>query len=81
MRRLHRLQIQARLQAESSKTGIVYPQIQKHKAKDGKNVYVTHSLKDVSDTKVAEAVIRAKIRAKASIEELGMADLLQMNKL
>lgn len=80
MRRLHRLQIQATLQAESSKTGIIYPQLEKHKAKDGKNVYSTPSLEKITDTNLAEAIMRAEVGAKGAVEELGMADLLKEHK-
>ena len=80
LRRLHRLQIQANLQAQSDETGIVYPQVQKHKCKDGRNLYESHSLQEISDAKIQEAITRAKINAKASIEKLGMADLLHKHK-
>lgn len=80
LRRLHRLQIQTTLQAESNKTGIVYPQLEKHKAKEGKNVYLMQSLNKITDVGIAEAIMKAEIRAKGSIEEFGMADLLKEHK-
>ena len=80
MRRLHRLHIQMTLQAQSSETGVIFPQVEKHKVKDGKNVYVVPSLQGISDENIAEAVSRAQIRAKESIEELGMSDLLKEHK-
>lgn len=80
LRRLHRLQIQATLQAESNKTGIIYPQLEKHKAKEGKNVYLAQSLYKITDVSIAEAILKAEITAKGSIEELGMADLLREHK-
>ena len=58
LRRLHRLQIQATLQRESSETEIVYPQVDKHKVKDGESAYVKHiTLQEISDTKINEAVL------------------------
>ena len=75
LRRLHCLEIQATLQAETNKTGIVYPQLEKHKAKEGKNVYLIQSLHEITDVDIAEAIMKAEIRAKGSIiEELGLAD-------
>ena len=50
LRRLHRLQIQAKLQAESNATGIVYPRAKKHKIKDGDGTYITPFLSDIKDT-------------------------------
>jgi hypothetical protein len=44
LRRLHRLRILTTLQAELNKTGIVFPQLEKHKAKERKNVYLIQSL-------------------------------------
>ena len=78
MRRVHRLQIQSQLQAESSKTNIVFPQLQKHRAKEGSNLFVPiQSLAKTTDTAIALAVQRAKQRAQTTVEELGMADLLK----
>ena len=82
LRRLHRLQIQSRLQSQSEETGIVYPQVCKHKSKDGgENVCANFALDAISDSKICEAVSRANIAAKASVESLGMADLLKKNKI
>ena len=68
------------MQAQLDETGIVYPQLQKHKCKDGKNLYASHSLQGISDDKICESITRAKINAKASVEKLGIADLLQKRK-
>ena len=57
--------------------GIVYPRAKKHKIKDGDGTYITPFLSDIKDTNIAEAVKQAEIRAKVSLEELGMATLLQ----
>ena len=77
LRRLHRLQIQSNLQAESEVTGIMYPQIQKHKSKDGKNYHANYSLDYVSMDRIGEVVLQANMTAKVSVEDLGMADLLK----
>ena len=77
LRRLHRLQIQSNLQAQSEATGIVYPQINKHKFKDGKNMSFSYAVSDVSDKIIGEAIAQASSAAKASIESLGMDDLLK----
>jgi len=55
-------------------------QLQKHKCKDGRNLYESHLLQEISDANIYEAITRAKINAKASIEKLGMVDLLQKHK-
>ena len=71
LRRLHRLQIQANLQAEATQTGIVFPRANKHRSKDGQKTYVKHPLEKVTDKCIAEAVKAAQLKAKASIEKLG----------
>ena len=40
LRRLHRLQIQANLQAEATQTGVVFPRADKHRSKDGQKTYI-----------------------------------------
>ena len=70
---------QANIQVQSVETGIDYPQ---NKCKDGRILYESHSLQEISDAKIYEAIItRAKINAKPFIEKLGMADLLHKNKM
>ena len=81
LRGLHRLQIQANLQAESIETGIIFPRARKHQSKDGQSSYQKHSLENITDESICEAVKRAQISAKASIEKLGMLTLLQKNKI
>ena len=72
MRRLHRLQIQSQLQAESHASEVIYPQVKKHKKKDGRRGFVIHSLKDITNDKICQAVTIANIKAKEAIEKLGM---------
>lgn len=81
LRRLHRLQIQSNLQAESQVTGVKYPQIQKHKPKEGKNSLAIHSLDDISLSKIGEVVSQAEALAKSHVESLGMAGLLKAHKI
>ena len=72
LRRLHRLHIQSYLQAESATSGIIYPQLQKHKNKSGKNCCIINSLKEISDTSICETVKTANDKAKITVEKLGM---------
>ena len=79
LRRLHRLQIQSTLQSESAENEIIYPQIQKHKNKEGREVYVAHSLNEVTNSQIFDAIMRSEKSAKALITKLGMAELLREN--
>ena len=82
LRRLHRLQIQSHLQAESCASGIIYPQLHKHKRKSGKNVRILHSLKEISNTPICEAVKIANDKAKEAVKKLGMEILnLDVNEV
>ena len=69
LRCLHRLQIQTKLEVEQN--GIIFPRSLKHQSKHGTNSHVTYSLKDVSDDDICEAVKRAHVDARASVENLG----------
>lgn len=69
LHRLYRLQIQFTLQSESNEAAsIMFPNIQKHHKKEGKKGFVKHSLTDLTDVKTFEAVERARMNAKASLE-------------
>ena len=81
LRRLHRLQIQVNLQAEANVTGIIFPRADKHRSKDGQSSYIKHSLEEVTDESILEAVRIAQLNAKASIEKLGMFTLLDKSKV
>ena len=82
LRRLHRLQIQFTLQSESNQSlGIMFPRIQKHRVKEGNKAYVEHSLEKFTSVKIFEAVKKAKIKAMASLETLGMAELLKKHSM
>ena len=58
LRRLHRLQIQFRLEAESAQNGIRYPHCEKHNNKDGCSTRVTFSLQGVTDANIEDACCR-----------------------
>ena len=73
LRRLHKLQIQIELESQSSTTGIIYPQ-QSNQRIDVSN---GHTVKNITDYEIQQAVKCALDRAKKCIEELGMKDLLQ----
>eukprot|EP00731_Ephydatia_muelleri_P021814 Em0014g405a len=72
LRRLHRLQIQFRLEAESAQNGSRYPHCEKHKNKDGSNRQVTFSLQGVTDADIEDAVECGRKLAMKDIEMLGM---------
>ena len=75
LRRLHRLQIQLAIQAETQ-ADIVYPRLLKHQHKVGKNAEKDSiTLLMASNEQILGAVQRGQTRAKAMIEELGMSDL------
>ncbi|KAL5503163.1 hypothetical protein EMCRGX_G010071 [Ephydatia muelleri] len=79
LRRLHRLQIQFRLEAESAQNGIRYPHCEKHKNKDGSNRQVTFSLQGVTDADIEDAVKCGRKLAMKDIEMLGMELSLERN--
>ena len=76
LRRLHRLQIQSTIQSETS-TGIIFPRVLKHQSKQGDDVYKNHLLEAITNDNILAAVNRARDKARALVEELGMADLLK----
>eukprot|EP00731_Ephydatia_muelleri_P017431 Em0010g529a len=79
LRRLHRLQIQFRLEAESAQNGIRYPHCEKHNNKDGSNTRVTFSLQGVTDANIEDAVECGRKLAMKDIEMLGMELSLKRN--
>ena len=79
MRRLHRLQLQSQLHAESHTSGVVYPVDRTHQKKSGTRDFVPHSLKSISNSEILETVIKANARAKEKIKELGM-EVLNVEK-
>eukprot|EP00731_Ephydatia_muelleri_P021868 Em0014g459a len=79
LRRLHRLQIQFRLEAESAQNGIRYPHCEKHNNKDGSITRVTFSLQGVTDANIEDAVECGRKLAMKDIEMLGMELSLERN--
>lgn len=74
------MHIQCCLQAESEETGIRYPSREAHKNKDGHdkpNFSCVHTLTNID---IVEAVHRTREKAKKTVEDLGMAELLQKSK-
>ena len=81
LRRLHRLQMQSELQAESCKYGVIYPQLKRHENKDGRQTLLHHSSHNISQQDICHTVCMAKLKAKESIQKLGMEALdIENNK-
>ena len=78
LRRLHRLNIQLTLQAELKET-IKFPNVQRHRNKEGKNEISGASLRTIKDNEISEAVKRANAKAKQTLCELGMDKLLRVH--
>ena len=76
LRRLQRIQIQIVLQSQSPVTGIIYPQLEVHKKKDGINKENIHSVSDITNEEIEAAVKAGFNRARSVMEDLGMKDLL-----
>jgi len=77
LRRLHRLHIQAVLQADSEKSSIKFPRAEKNHAKDGKSIYIAPSLTDITNKDIADTVQKALEKAKTTLSSLNMDKLLQ----
>ena len=56
LRRLHRLQMQSELQAESCKYGVIYPQLKRHENKDGRQTLLHHSSHNISQQDICHTV-------------------------
>ena len=81
LRRLQRLQMQSELQAESCKYGVIYPQLKRHENKDGRQTLLHHSSHNISQQDICHTVCMAKLKAKESIQKLGMEALdIENNK-
>ena len=80
LRRLHQINIQHTLQVNSQ--GLIrFPSMEKHCSKDGKNKLSESSSSDISDEEIAEAVQRAKTKARATLEALDMHKLSQVHSV
>ena len=75
LRRLHRMEIQLKLESED-KNGIIYPRVEEHRKKDGHSKQWEYNLTQITDKQINEAVEKGKTKAKTAIEELGMSDVL-----
>jgi len=75
LRRLHRLQVQFTIQADTN-SGIVFPRLLKNQSKEGKNAMKKCYLSEVTNEKILSAVEKADRDAKKAMEKLGMAKLL-----
>lgn len=80
LRRLHRMNIEFCLEAESQETGIRYPSIEAHKTKDGHGNESVQCVEDVTEEKLAETIMKSKEEAQEKIKELGMKEVLDKNK-
>ena len=80
LRRLHRLNIQLNLQASTQDT-IKFPNIEKHRIKEGKNKLSQQPLTEVKDEDIAQAIQKAKNKAKTTLETLGMDKLFQIHSI
>lgn len=80
LRRLHWLNIQLTLQANSEDV-IRFPSKEKHHSNEGKNKLSKSSLTEIKDKDIAEAVQRAKDEARSTLETLGMDKLLRIHSV
>ena len=80
LRRLHRLNIQLQLQSNSQDL-IKFPSVERHRNKAGKNKLVMEALSAIEDKHISEAIQRAKIKARSTLEALGMDKLLKIHSI
>ena len=80
LRRLHRLNIQLTLQS-SSQDLIKFPNVERHRNKEGKNKLPAEVLSTITDDDISEAIQRAKTKARSTLEELGMDKLLKIHSI
>ena len=81
IRRLHKLQIQVDLEAESESTGIIYPHKLTHDKKSGLHKdTVNYCNQAITDKEIEEAVYQSLQKARIRVEELGMKETLINNK-
>jgi len=77
LRRLHRLNIQAVLQADAELSGIKFPRVEKNFKKHGTSSYVAPSLAGISNKDICGAVESALKKAKETLSDLNMDILLK----
>ena len=76
IRRLHKLQIEVDLESEADSTGIIYPHQQAHKSRSGINEPNLHSVSNITNEQIEEVVKCSLEKAKTTLDELGMKELL-----
>ena len=78
LRRLHRMQIQLTLEADSEVIEIKYPCSEPHKKKSGQEQDFNHLCEfGISNDRICEAVESAKVKAQQTMINLGMAEIQQ----
>ena len=77
LQRLHKLHIQNVLQSESDSLGIIFPRQQRSSKKSGHGSYSFYSCSNFSDNEIYQHIMNAELRAKETIEKLGMAEELK----
>ena len=81
LQRFHRLHIQTALESESNETTIKYPHVEGHKKKDGHSCTNIHGIHSLSLDDVEKSVEQACEKAKETVTELGMSELLKNIKI
>ena len=77
IRRLHKLQIQVDLEAESESTGIIYPHKVTHDKKSGLHKDTVHCCHQaITNKEIEKAVQKGLQKARVAVEELGMKETL-----
>ena len=80
IRRLHKLQIQVDLESVSEATGIIYPHKVAHEKKSGINSNSMYICENITNKSIEDAVQSSLHKVKATMEDLGMKDLLMKEK-
>lgn len=81
IKRLHKLQIQVDLEAESEATGIIYPHKLMHDKKSGLHKDTAQCCnRAISNKDIEEAVQQGLQKARVAVEELGMKETLISKK-
>ena len=79
LHRLHRINIQLTLQVTLKE--VVFPSLDQHCAKEGKNLESNKPLSAIRDADIANAIDHAKTKARNTIEILGMEKLMKVGSL
>ena len=83
LQRMHKLHIQEELQSQTeiSNTGMIFPRLKKYgNRKDGSSELITHSV-NISNEQIHTILNKADKKAKESITELGMDEILKANNV